>query len=225
MGGTSPFWLRPCAALFFLASHGAAGQAHQQRVRVDFSAPVAVEARPSWTQGSSQYAFRQDNGVGVFEASDPFKGMKWTLGNQIDLRQWPVLRVRYRATRVNTESADYAVWLNTGGRGAIALRLCDLIADGQWHVAATDTRLAGYARTAGGLAVQVTGDRRGRAPRTGLDRVRFSVPESDPGSGPIARRADLLANGRGPRGGLAVSSQAIGNRRPQGAVVASVVRE
>ena len=83
----------------------------------------------------------------------------------ISLDEFPYLVVRYRAENLNTDRTDYLVYLNDGipNKELHAIRLCDVAADGQWHVAAVDLTELTQADEVNKLAVQVQAGREGKA--------------------------------------------------------------
>lgn len=107
-----------------------------------------------------------EDGSFCFQVAEPNRGMKWSLATPaIALDETPWLVVRYRAEHVDTGGTDYFVYVNDHrpARQLNPLRLCDVVADGQWHVAAIDLSTLTEAESVDGIAVQVQATAAGKA--------------------------------------------------------------
>ncbi|MBM4034442.1 MAG: hypothetical protein FJ291_22075 [Planctomycetes bacterium] len=116
-----------------------------------------------------------DGQAACFRADEPRKGMKWSAPMPlVSLDETPWLALRYRAESLDTQSEDYLVYLDDAvqGRQLHALRLCDTIADGQWHTVAVEVSTLTEADGVHGLAVQVQATEKGNA-KLWLDWLAF----------------------------------------------------
>jgi len=145
--------------------------------------------QPTWLGNPSATASVESDGqAACFKVDEPGRGMKWSLSTEaIALGESPYLAVRYRAENVDTTPADYFVYLDdrTPGTQLNALRPGDIVADGQWRVAAIDASALTQAEAVYGLAVQVQSNRQGRA-RLWIDWIAF-CPQAPEGATVVQR--------------------------------------
>jgi len=138
--------------------------------------------QPGWLGNPSTSAsVTGDGGIACFGVDEPRLGMKWSASMPaISLAELPYLVVRYRAENLDTDRTDYLVHLDDRmpGTELHALRLCDVVADGQWHVAAVDVTTLTRADAVDRMAVQVQATGEGRA-RLWLDWIAMmdAAPE------------------------------------------------
>ena len=116
-------------------------------------------AEPSWLGNpTNSPSLVQDDSAACFGVYEVGRGMKWSAAMPaILLDEFPYLVVHYRAENLNTDRTDYLVYLDDGisDKELNAVRLCDVVADGQWHVAAVDLTELTRADEVTKLAVQV----------------------------------------------------------------------
>lgn len=128
---------------------------------------AAWTRQPGWlSDPSATAAVGVENGVVRFRVDEPGRGMKWSLDTPpMTLDDTPWLAVRYRAEGADTRGTDYFVYLNDRHpeRQLAPIRLCDVVADGQWHVVAGDVSLLTESAAVVGAAVQVQAGPAGRA--------------------------------------------------------------
>ena len=160
---------KPCvlSLAVLVASFAAAGELDDLCWSERFDDIERWTALPAWlgNPGDSASLVRDDS-VACFQVDEPNRGMKWSASMpSIALDEFPFLVVRYRAENLNTDRTDYFVYLDDGvvGKELRAIRLCDVVADGQWHVAAVDLSTLTEAEGVTGLAVQVQASRAGKA--------------------------------------------------------------
>ncbi len=140
-------------------------------------------AEPAWLGNPSDSAsLVRDDSAACFQVDEPNRGMKWSAPMpSIALDELPFLVVRYRAENLNADRTDYLVYFDDGiaSKELAAIRLCDVVADGQWHVAAVDLTTVTEAEGVTKLAVQVQAGRAGKA-RLWLDRIALiDAPPDD----------------------------------------------
>ncbi len=101
--------------------------------------------------------------------------MKWRLSiPPASLAELPYLVVQYRAENLDTTSSDYLIYLDDHNNESFhPLRLCDVIADGQWHIAAVDLGALTRSESVHAVAVQVRAGDQGQA-RVWLDRLALT---------------------------------------------------
>ncbi len=139
-------------------------------------------AQPGWlTRPSATASVTTDGQTACFSVDEPGTGMKWSVSMpSVWLEELPCLIVRYKAENLDTESTDYLLYADddVAERQLSAIRLCDVKADGQWHVAAVDLTSLTSAESIDALAVQVQADIHGQA-RLWLDYVMLTdaVPD------------------------------------------------
>ncbi len=128
---------------------------------------AAWTRQPGWLGNTSPSAgVKSDDGSLCFRVDESSRGMKWSLATPaIALDETPWLVVRYRAENVDAHGADYFVYVNDHhpDRQLNPLRLCDVVADGRWHVAAIDLSTLTEAESVDGIAVQVQAGAAGKA--------------------------------------------------------------
>ncbi|MBL7044562.1 MAG: hypothetical protein ISR77_38405 [Pirellulaceae bacterium] len=176
---------KPCvlslAAL--VASFAAAGELDDLCWSERFENIERWTALPAWLGNPAGSAsLVRDDSAACFQVDEPNRGMKWSASMpSIALDESPFLVVRYRAENLNTTSTDYVVYFDDGvvDKELRAIRLCDVVADGQWHVAAVDLTTLTEAEGVSKLAVQVQAGRAGKA-RLWMDRLALvDVPPDD----------------------------------------------
>jgi hypothetical protein len=153
----------------------------QVALRENFDTLAAWSAQPTWQSNPSRAASATcADGVACFAVPEPKRGMKWSrLTPGVVLEEMRYLVVRYRAENVRAEGSDYFIHLDDGGKtSCTALRLDDVVADGQWHTVAVDATRLGTTGEIKTLAIQVPSSAAGQA-RLWLDWVMFAdrVPE------------------------------------------------
>ena len=153
----------------------------QVALRENFDSLATWSAQPTWLSNPSRAANATcTDGVACFAVPEPKRSMKWSrLMPGVVLEEMRYLVVRYRAENVRAEGSDYFVHLDDGGKSACtALRLDDVVADGQWHTVAVDAARLATTREITSLAIQVPASAAGQA-RLWLDWLMFAdrVPD------------------------------------------------
>ncbi len=198
---------RPCVLTLavLVASIAGAGELDDLCWSERFDDLERWTAEPAWLGNPSDSAsLVRDDSAGCFQVDEPNRGMKWSAPMpSIALDEFPYIVVRYRAENLNTDRTDYLVYFDDGipSEELRAIRLCDVVADGQWHVAAVDLTTLTEAEGVAKLAVQVRAGPEGKA-RLWLDRIALvDVPpdnvqiiERTPGVPPKADWIVPLAN-------------------------------
>jgi hypothetical protein len=139
--------------------------------------------QPTWLSNASSTATVTIVGrTACFAVDEPGRGMKWSARPPaVWLADLPYLSLRYRAENLDTSQADYFVYLDDGrpGKQFHALRLCDVISDGQWHVVSVDLSELSLGESVTGMAIQVRTGSRGKG-RLWLDWLSFQdIPPKD----------------------------------------------
>lgn len=131
----------------------------------EFDSAAAWEAHPDWLTGASAGAeVAVANGVACFRVPEGDRAMKWSRSLAgVSLADMPYLALRYRAENLVPEGEDYFVYLDDGGPAQChALRLKDLVSDGQWHLVAVDARRFAAKPEIDAVAVQVRAGHQGK---------------------------------------------------------------
>ena len=122
--------------------------------------------QPKWLSHPSPTATVTGDGTAIcFAVDEPGRGMKWSAPlSAVSLAEQPYLVLRYRSENLNTASTDYLVYLDDqDNRHQLhALRLCDVLADGQWHTTAVDMSTLTNADAIVAMAIQVQANRQGK---------------------------------------------------------------
>ncbi|HUT92730.1 MAG TPA: DUF6259 domain-containing protein [Thermoguttaceae bacterium] len=178
-----------------LASPAPAGDLDDLSWREPFEDVEGWTAQPPWvTNASAAASVTSDGEIACFSVDEPQRGMKWSASMPaVALEELPYLVVRYRAEHLDTGRTDYLVYLDNRVPGAElhAIRLCDVAADGRWHVAAVDVTALTRAEAVQGVAVQAQADGKGKA-RLWLDWIAMmprapddaEIVERDPAVSP-----------------------------------------
>ena len=147
--------------------------------REEFSKVDQWTPQVTWLGNPSPTAsVTTDGQAACFRVDEPRQGMKWSAPlDMVPLAHTPWLVARYRAEGLNTQSDDYLIHLDdrVEGKQLRAIRLCDTVADGQWHVVAVDVSTLTSAEAIYAMAVQVQATPKGNA-RLWLDWLAF-LPE------------------------------------------------
>jgi len=161
--------------------------------REEFADAERWRPRVTWLGNPSRTAsVTSDGQVACFGVDEPLRGMKWSASMpMVSLADTPWLVVRYRAEKLNTKRTDYLVYLNDRVRGKElhAIRLCDAVPDGRWHVAAVDVTTLTAGEAVYSMAVQVQASAKGRA-RLWLDWLAFM--DAAPKDAQVLRRVPVV---------------------------------
>ena len=157
--------------------------------REEFADAKRYAPRPTWlSAASATSSVASDGHVACFRVDEPKLGMKWSAPMPaIALADTPWLVLRYRAENLHTASDDYLIYLDDriAHKQLHAVRLRDVVADGQWHTAAVDVTTLTKGDGAHALAVQVRATEAGHA-RLWLDWLAL-LPQPPEGAQIIQR--------------------------------------
>ncbi len=180
MGPSSPlFTHRVSRITLVLISAALAGDLDDFQWREEFEKADRWAPQVAWLGNPSPTAsVTTDGQAACFRVDEPGRGMKWSAPtDMVSLADTPWLALRYRAENLNTQGDDYLIYLDdrVEGKQLRALRLCNAVADGQWHVVAVDVSMLTPAEAIYAMAIQVQATPRGGA-RLWLDWLAF-LPE------------------------------------------------
>ena len=149
----------PGTLILLLAASAAAGGLDDFTWREEFEQAKRWTPQPTWLSNASRAARASaEDGTVCFGVDEPGRGMKWSAAMEMTpLDELPYLVVRYRARNLRAEGEDYFIYLDDRVRAKQlnAIRLCDVVADGSWHVAAVDVTTLTAAEAVHSMAVQV----------------------------------------------------------------------
>jgi len=145
--------------------------------RDDGSDAAAWQPRPDWLSNADAEAVVTSDGREVcFDVPAAGKGMKWSRPiRAVTLDDAPYLVLRYRAQGLRSDGDDYLVYIDDDvpEEECRPIRLCDAVADGQWHNVVVDARAAARGDAVGTVAIQVQAGASGAA-KLWIDRIGFA---------------------------------------------------
>lgn len=150
-------------------------------LRDDFNSADAWHAQPGWLSNASPAAgVTVADGIACFSVPEAGRGMKWSRATpEVSLEDVPYLVIRYRAENLRAQGDDYFIYLDDGGPAQCsALRLRDIVSDGQWHTVAVNARRLAAKPEIKAVAIHVAAGSAGNA-RLWMDWLMFAdrVPE------------------------------------------------
>lgn len=150
-------------------------------LRDDFNSAAAWHAQPGWLSNASPAAaVTVADGIACFSVPEAGRGMKWSRATpEVSLEDVPYLVVRYRAENLRAQGDDYFIFLDDGGPAQChALRLRDVVCDGQWHTVAVNARPLAARPEIRAVAIHAAAGPSGNA-RLWMDWLMFAdrVPE------------------------------------------------
>ena len=167
----------PSIALICLATNLAAADAglFDTGWSDDFATVDAWTAQPSWlANASAQARVTTDGQAACFHVPEAGRGMKWRrYVSDLWLGGAPYLLIRYRAQGMAIGSADYFLYVDDRGpKQTNAIRLKDVVADGQWHTVGVNLKRIAQSDAIRAVAIQVQAAQGGPA-RVWVSDLRF----------------------------------------------------
>ena len=155
--------------------HAATSALFSAEWREDFASAERWNAEPSWLPNACPAAtLTTDGEAACFAVPVKGQGMKWRRPlDSLWIGQNHFLVVRYRAEGLRTDSSNYFVYVDDGGKNETRpIRLEDIVADGQWRTIGIDLDGIAESDTLEAVAIQVqaVGD---EGAEVWLDDLRF----------------------------------------------------